>query len=147
MHLTKHLRIHNLTTIISGRVTRTRQVIRLIICGEERHAKTDLCIFEHGRRFLLLVQEDKRQANPDPQLVAKAIAAFHSNNRKREQTLGLPLLPSKVIPGITTKGTAPTFFKVPVTEELVTALMGGVYPATETIVYVHLPPSPDPKNA
>ncbi|KAJ7259548.1 hypothetical protein B0H12DRAFT_418087 [Mycena haematopus] len=49
----------------------------------------------------VLMQEDKRHAdggNPIPQLVAEAIAVFHSNNNIREQTFGLPPLPSKVIP-------------------------------------------------
>jgi hypothetical protein len=37
------------------------------------------------------------------------------------------------------KGTSPIFFKIPVTQELVTAVIGGVYPTTETIVQAHLP--------
>jgi hypothetical protein len=129
-----------------GRVIRTRKDIPLVICGENRHAKTDVCIIDDGG-ILLLVQEDKRHAvagNPVPQLVAEAIAAFHSNNVTREQTFGLPRLPSKVVPGITMKGTSPTFFKVLVTQELATAVMGGVYPTTETIVQAHLPTIPRP---
>ncbi|KAJ7701428.1 hypothetical protein B0H17DRAFT_859632, partial [Mycena rosella] len=55
----------------------------------------------------------------------------------------LPLL-SKVIPGITIKDTSPIFFKIPVTQELVTAVIGGVYPTTETIVHAHLPAIPRP---
>ncbi|KAJ7854176.1 hypothetical protein B0H14DRAFT_2756886 [Mycena olivaceomarginata] len=110
-----------------GRVIRTRKDIPLVICGENRHAKTDVCIIDDGG-ILLLVQEDKRHAvagNPVPQLVAEAIAAFHSNNVTREQTFGLPPLPSKVVPGITMKGTSPIFFKVPVSQELVMAVIGG----------------------
>ncbi|KAF7372156.1 hypothetical protein MVEN_00074700 [Mycena venus] len=129
-----------------GRVIRTRKDIPLVICGENRHAKTDVCIIDDGG-ILLLVQEDKRHAdggNPVPQLVAEAIAAFHSNNVTREQTLGLPPLPSKVVPGITMKGTSPIFFKLPISQELVSAVIGGVYPATETIVQAHLPAIPRP---
>ncbi|KAJ7870143.1 hypothetical protein B0H14DRAFT_2345757, partial [Mycena olivaceomarginata] len=129
-----------------GRVIRTRKDIPLVICGEHRHAKTDVCIIDDGG-ILLLVQEDKRHAdggNPVPQLVAEAIAAFQSNNLTRELTFGLPPLPFKVVPGITMKGTSPIFFKVPVSQELVTAVIGGVYPATETIVQAHLPAIPRP---
>ncbi|KAJ7019067.1 hypothetical protein C8F04DRAFT_1214417 [Mycena alexandri] len=129
-----------------GRILRTRKYIPLVICGENRPAKTDVCIIDDGG-ILLLVQEDKQQAeggNPVPQLVAEAITAFYSNNVNREQTLGLPPLPSKVVPGITMKGSAPIFFKVPVSKELVAAVIGGVYPATETIVYAHLPLIPRP---
>ncbi|KAJ7731820.1 hypothetical protein DFH07DRAFT_847003 [Mycena maculata] len=129
-----------------GRVSRMRLDIRFVICGEERYADTDVCVIDdHG--IILLVQEHKRREetrSPVPQLVAQAIAAFHSNNRQREQIFGLPPLPSKVVPGITMQGSAPTFFKVPVSQELVEAVMGGVYPATETIVYAHLPTIPRP---
>ncbi|KAJ7806257.1 hypothetical protein B0H14DRAFT_3091411 [Mycena olivaceomarginata] len=105
-----------------GRVIRTRKDIPLVICGENRHAKTDVCIIDDGG--ILLVQEDKRHAvagNPVPQL-----------------TFGLPPLPSKVVPGIT--------MKVPVSQELVMAVIGGVYPATETIVQAHLPVIPRPAD-
>ncbi|KAJ6576507.1 hypothetical protein DFH09DRAFT_362087 [Mycena vulgaris] len=131
-----------------GRVLRTRKDIPFVICGEHRHAKMDVCIIDDVG-ILLLVQEDKRHAdggNPVPQLVAKAIAAFHTNNVTREQTFGVPPLPSKVVPGITMKGTSPIFFKVLVSQELAMAVMGGVYPATETIVLAHLPSIPRPAD-
>ncbi|KAJ7160967.1 hypothetical protein C8R46DRAFT_955893 [Mycena filopes] len=126
-----------------GRVIRTRKNIPLVICGEKRHAKTDVCIIDDDGMLLLVVQEDKRR-NPVPQLVAEAIATFYSNNLTREQTFGVPPLPSKVVPGITMKGTSPIFFKVPVSQELVTAVIGGVYPATETVVQAHVPTIPRP---
>lgn len=131
-----------------GRVIRTRKDIPLVICGEQRHAKTDVCIVDEGS-ILLLVQEDKRHADggdPIPQLVAEAIAAFHSNNLTRTQALGLPALASKVIPGITMKGTSPIFFKIPVTLELVAAVIGGRYPNAPTIVHAHLPTIPRPAD-
>jgi hypothetical protein len=43
------------------------------------------------------------------------------------------------IPCITMSGTRPTFYLVPVTQELSTAVIGGVYPATETTVLNVLP--------
>ncbi|KAJ7759361.1 hypothetical protein DFH07DRAFT_1023649 [Mycena maculata] len=97
--------------------------------------------------YMPIGREDKGQGdtgNPVPQLVAEAIGAFHYNNKNREQMFGLPRLPSKVVPGITMQGSAPTFFKVPVSQELVEAVMEGVDPATETIVYAHLLSIPRP---
>ena len=76
-----------------------------------KHAKTDVCIMD-ASGILLLVQEDKRHldgSDPEPQLIAEAIAIFHNNNDTRVRALGLPALQSKVIPGITMKGTMPTF--------------------------------------
>ena len=55
-----------------GRVLRTRKDIPLVICGENRHAKTDVCIIDENE-ILLLVQEDKRHmdnSDPEPQLIA-----------------------------------------------------------------------------
>lgn len=54
------------------------------------------------------------------------------------------MLPSKLIPGITMKGTAPTFYKIPVTTTLVNAVATGMYPAQETVVYAHIPDIPRP---
>jgi hypothetical protein len=42
-------------------VARTRMDLPLLICGESRHAKTDVCIIDRSQNnILLLVQEDKR---------------------------------------------------------------------------------------
>ncbi|KAK2464807.1 hypothetical protein APHAL10511_003225 [Amanita phalloides] len=129
-----------------GRVARTRKDLPFWVCGEQRHAKTDVCIMD-GSDILLLVQEDKRHldgSDPEPQLIAEAIAAFYNNNNTRVRALGLPTLQNKVIPGITMKGTMPTFYKIPITTELVRAVQLGEYPAHETVVYAHLPTVPRP---
>ena len=131
-----------------GRVSRTRKDIPLLICGENRHVKTDVCIIDDNE-ILLLVQEDKRHldnSDPQPQLIVEAIAAFAANNQVRQQTLAQPPLPSKIMSGITMKGTAPTFYKIFITTELVASVAGGVYPATPTIVYAHIPTIPRPNR-
>ena len=82
------------------RLARTRVDLPLLICGEERHAKTDVCIVDRSQNDILLVQEDKRLQQLEPvnaraQLVAGAVAAFNENNAQRE-AMGLPPLVSKV---------------------------------------------------
>ena len=83
------------------RLARTRVDLSLLICGEERHAKTDVCIVDRSQNdILLLVQKDKRLQQLEPvsaraQLVADAVAAFNGNNAQRE-TMRLPPLVSKV---------------------------------------------------
>lgn len=79
--------------------------------------------------------------DPGPQLIAEAIAAFYENN-KALRPAGLPTLQSKTFAGITMVGTAPTFYKIPVTEELLTALATSQYPAQPTIVQKFFPPVP-----
>ncbi|OBZ78038.1 hypothetical protein A0H81_01843 [Grifola frondosa] len=132
-----------------GRILRTRKNLALVINGENRRAETDVCLVGEDRIVLLLVQEDKRHledSDPEPQLIAGAIAAFTANNRWRLQTLGLSPLPSKLMAGITMKGTAPIFYKINVTEELATAVGGGAFPQTPTIVYAHVPVVPRPNR-
>lgn len=131
-----------------GRTLRTRKDLLLLVCGETRHARTDVCLIDEDK-IIPLIQEDKRHLAleaPEAQLIAKAIAAFSTNNRTRLHTLGLPPLPSKGIVGITLTGTSPVFYKIGVSMELVTAVGGGGYPATPTIVYAHLPIVPRPQR-
>lgn len=128
-----------------GRDLRSRKDIPLFICGEWKHAKTDVCVMDRNG-YLLLVQEDKRHlesVDPVPQLIAEAIAAVQSNNRTRD-FLGMDPLDVKVMAGITMTGTSPTFFKIPVTLELIGAIHRGEFPATPTIVAMHRPNVPRP---
>ena len=128
------------------RMIRTRLDIPFTICGEQCHAKTDVCIVD-GHDILLLVQEDKRhkeRKDPEPQLIAEAIGAFQANNTGRMRVLGQDAIDAKAIPGIILVGSSPTFYKIPVTKELAQAVVLGRFPATPTIVYAHLPAVPRP---
>ncbi|KAJ3807985.1 hypothetical protein EV368DRAFT_44212 [Lentinula lateritia] len=128
-----------------SRMARTRADIPLWICGEQCHAETDVCIVDSDD-ILLLIEEDKRHKelkDPEPQLIAEAIAAFQMNNFRRERLLGQAPIASKVIPGITLIGSSPTFYKIPVTTELAEAVSLGEYP-TPTVVFAHLPTVPRP---
>ncbi|KAI9458609.1 hypothetical protein BJY52DRAFT_1119629 [Lactarius psammicola] len=84
----------------------------------------DVCL--HDRRstiILLVLQGDKTILNstqPEPQVVAEAIAAYQYNNDK-QQSRGLPTR-------ITIAGTRPTFYLVPVTQALSVAVGTGQYP-------------------
>jgi hypothetical protein len=40
-------------------VVRTRKNIRLLMCGQQVYAKTDVCILDADSEILLIVQEDK----------------------------------------------------------------------------------------
>ncbi|KAF8466813.1 hypothetical protein DFH94DRAFT_780270 [Russula ochroleuca] len=125
------------------RMTRTRVDIPITICGVQCHAKTDVCVVD-GHDILLLVQEDKERKDPEPQLIAEAIAAFQANNTRRTRVLGQDAIDVKVMPGITLVGSLPTFYKISVAKELAQAVALGHFPATPTIVYAHLPAVPRP---
>ncbi|KAF4618186.1 hypothetical protein D9613_011670 [Agrocybe pediades] len=128
-------------------VLRTRKDIELVICGASMHAKTDVCLLRNRSEIILLVQEDKRhlenRGDAEAQLIAKAIAAFQSNNKKRVLA-GLDPVQHSLMPGIVMIGTAPIFYKIPVTENLANAVTYGIFPQAPTIVHFHVPTIPRP---
>ena len=80
---------------------RTRKSIPYLICGEWRVTEADLCLIDYLKddAIILVVQEDKRLRSEDlpdprPQLIGKAIAAFHNDNNRR-LALGEPAVESK----------------------------------------------------
>jgi hypothetical protein len=126
------------------RVVVTHQALPLVICGMQCSAQTDVCICDEND-YLLLVQEDKRFDNPEdpePQLIAEAIAAYQRNNFVRDRVLHIPTLDEITFPGITLVGTSPTFYRIKVTAELSNAVMGGVFPASAVVVFRHTPRLP-----
>ncbi|KIM92203.1 hypothetical protein PILCRDRAFT_810217 [Piloderma croceum F 1598] len=102
-------------------------------------AKIDVCVMERsgtGAKYLLLVQEERHlpsEDDPEPQLIAEAIAAFYENNRARKAAR-LQKLQSRTFAGITMVGTAPTFYKIPVTDEIIISLATSQYPPKVTTV-------------
>ncbi|KAK0187221.1 hypothetical protein F5146DRAFT_767307 [Armillaria mellea] len=126
---------------------RTRKDIPLVICGESRRAKTDVCLLMNRSEIILLVQEDKRNmeeaGDPEAQLIAEAIATFQSNKKKRALT-GVPVRDACLIPGIVMIGTAPIFYKILATKKLADAVAFGIFPPDPTVVHRHVPSVPRP---
>ncbi|KZV66568.1 hypothetical protein PENSPDRAFT_755597 [Peniophora sp. CONT] len=123
-----------------------------IMCGQMVDVVTDLVVVKRdggNRQYLFLLQEDQRHSSKDktePQLIAKAIAAF-STNRNSSINMHREPATSHTFPGIVMVGTTPVFFKIPVTEELRAAVSEGVYPNTPTIVERLVAPLPDPSQS
>jgi hypothetical protein len=141
MHILKILDYESASGHTGDRILRTRKDIPLLMCGAWTYAKTDVCLLDE-QQIVLLVQEDKchiKTEDPNAQLIAEAIAAFQVNNRRRQMTFGHRPLDHKLIPGIAMVGTMPTFFKVPVTSQLVNAVELGEFPAQKTVVHMHIP--------
>ncbi|KAK0186722.1 hypothetical protein F5146DRAFT_935951 [Armillaria mellea] len=122
-----------------NRLARTRVDLPLLICGEYRHTRTNVCLVDCSRDdILLLAQEDS-----EAQLVAEAVAAFAQNNQSRMDA-GLPPLTEKIMPGIMMLGTTPTFYKVPVSQSLLYHIRHGTYPPELTQVTCCAVPVPRP---
>ncbi|KAJ7839498.1 hypothetical protein B0H13DRAFT_1650215 [Mycena leptocephala] len=124
----------------------THYTIPLTICGSSTTtARTAVCLLHRPATLVLLVvvthreSESESESNttivtdPHAQAVAAAIAAYQFNARTRAD-LGLEPLQRMVIPCISMAGTRPTFYLVPVTAHLSTAVATGQYPACETVV-------------
>ena len=119
-----------------GQVLSMHFKIPLRICDDEQSAQTDVCLLTRYQMTLLILQEDKMVLNssqPEPQVIAQAIAAYQYNNARRTIE-GFPTLDAMTIPCITMDGTRPTFYLVPVTQELGVAVHSGEYPQTLTRV-------------
>ena len=126
-----------------GTVLRSRYDIPFTICGESRAAKSDVCLVHLNSMILLVVQEDKTaffSKDPEPQIIAEAIATFQHNNRKRTD-LDLPQLDIMTIPCITMVGTRPFFYQIPVTQQLSSCVATGQFPSQPTVVTRCAPPA------
>ena len=128
----------------NDRVIKTREHIRLLVCGMFCDATPDVCVIDGQSKINLLVQEDKRYRRStcsaaEPQLIAEAIAAFQDRNR-RLSAAGLPLVNAAVLPGIVMIGSAPFFYKIQVTRALAGAVERGQYPVHTTYVHRMSPP-------
>ena len=122
----------------------SRHVLPLLICGQSSVAQTDIC-FVDDEDTVLLVQENKRLGStkdPEPQVIAEAIAAFETNNSKLECDLHRPPRELIAFPAMTMVGTTPMFYKVPVTSSLSKAVQTGTYPELETRVLRYTPSLP-----
>ena len=134
------------TSRLHKRIVRTRKRIQILIAGELKDSVIDLCLIDETNNMLLVIQEDKRAIDkhaPDPcaQLIAAAIATVHDRDARR-RPLGLAPVTSKVIPAIIMSNSAPTFYKIPVTAALTSAISSGEFPQHETIISVHIPQVP-----
>ena len=127
-----------------GTIFRTRYDIPFTIFGDGRRvARSDVCLVHLNSMILLVVQKDKTpysSCDPEPQIIAEAIATFRHNNRKRADR-GLPQLDAMTIPCITMVGTRPFFYQIPVTQQLSDAVATGQFPSQPTVVRRCAPPA------
>jgi hypothetical protein len=121
-------------------VLRTRHALPLWICHSKASAQTNVSLVQpQAEGNILLLQENKTGTSdhdPEPQLIAEAIAAFQFNDAIRARR-GLPPLPLMTFPCIVMVGSNLSFYTVPVTRDLSEAVRDGRYPILLTIVRKH----------
>ncbi|PBK77694.1 hypothetical protein ARMSODRAFT_946550 [Armillaria solidipes] len=104
-------------------LVRTRNNLRLLTCGEFVYAKTDVCLLDLESRGQITYQSHGSRF----QLIAKAIAAFQKNNKRRAR-LFLDPLPAQTI--LVSPWLAPSrsSYKIAVTSELDHCIRHGQCP-------------------
>ncbi len=128
-----------------NRIVFIRYASPFLICGGNSVAQTDVCIMDDNNEIQLLLQVDKRSTgmkDPEPQVIAEAIATFALNNRNRECDLHLPPRNSIMFPCLTLVGTSPIFYKITVTAALSKAVQTGTFPEIQTRVLRYIPVLP-----
>ncbi|KAF5353928.1 hypothetical protein D9756_007094 [Leucocoprinus leucothites] len=132
------------------RIARTRMEIPILICGEWKVAKTDVCLVDRlTNQILMIVLEDRRHdprepSDPLPHLVAAAIAAFDHNNGQLTIEGEEYVTASGPILGIILSGTTPTFYRLHISNDLVRHVRHGLYPLEPTTVHFLVPDLPRP---
>jgi hypothetical protein len=137
---------------VRGTMLRTRfdlelDGISLSICDDSCEAEMHVALVHSlSHMILMFVHLEKctsvyDEDHPEPQLVAKAIAAFQRNNERRKGR-ALEPLDKMTIPCIAIVGTRPFFYKVPVTQQLSSGVELGTYPPQPTVVTRCAPPFP-----
>jgi hypothetical protein len=119
-----------------NRTVATNFTMSLNMCHSQKHAETNVCILDGETGMVLCLVENKtkwNKANPEPQLIAEAIAAFEHNNFQRALH-GRPCLGSMTIPAIAMRNSCPTFYLIPVSMHLSNAVSIGKRPSHQTRV-------------
>ena len=135
--------------VAKRRQTTLRPNLRYL-ASQGRPPVLDICLrddLDSGAIILVVkVHKHTREFDPEPRLISDAIAAFHNDNIRRMKDLGTDPIASKVMPGIVMDGSMPTFYKIPVTPELVRAVESGKRPEQETVLYACRPEVPRPEQ-
>jgi hypothetical protein len=126
-----------------NRITFIRRALPIVISGVPYIAQADLCVMDVDNQILLILQHTSLSSlkDPEPQIVAKAIAAYEANNEVRLSYLNLPPLPHITFPAISMIGTKFIFYKITVSDALSVAVQRGRYsPTTKVFRYIPVLP-------
>ncbi|KAF9483571.1 hypothetical protein BDN70DRAFT_291086 [Pholiota conissans] len=125
-----------------------RQTLPFLNGGQTMDVRVDAHLFrtdaDANKKIVLVVHEDMSEGadpNSSARLFAEAVAAFQYNNAQRRM-VGFSELDKQVIIGIIMVLTSPSFFKIPITQELVRGIESGQPTSTPTTVIGFVPEVP-----
>ena len=128
------------------RIIFIRRALPIVISGVPYITQADVCVMDEFSQVLLILQDDKLSPDPEPQIVARAIAAYGVNNKIRVTSLNRPPLPVITFPAISMVGTKLIFYKITVTDRLSAAVQRGRREVVDTASRVvrYIPELPRP---
>jgi hypothetical protein len=121
-------------------LVRTERSVSFVTSGEHRdvHIGTTISDIDGDIALFLHKNDTHDTRDPEPQIIAKAIAIFQENskiiNRKYEE----PLTSATILCITMVKG-FPKFYSIPVLEELSKCVQRSQYPTHSTVVRVCIP--------
>jgi hypothetical protein len=126
------------------RITYIRRALPIVFAGVSYITQADVCVMDGDNQILLILQDTLLPSlkDPEPQIVAKAIAAYEANKEVRASSLNLPPFPTITFPAISMIGTKFIFYKIPVTGGLSASVRRGVY-GGENTVFRYIPVLPE----
>jgi len=124
-----------------GRIIFFQRTIPFLTCGVDSVAEPDFCLLKDSTILLMVLHRRSPLDDPEPPIIAAAIAAYTENNKHRPH-YGYTPLPAITFPAITLTDTNFIFYKITVTDELSRAVALGIYPATKTEVIRYVPVLP-----
>ena len=111
------------------RIIFIRRELPIVVSGVLYTTQADVCVMDDNYQILLILHDELIPSfkDPEPQIVAKAIAAYQANNKVRATSLNLPTLPTTSItfPVISMIGTKLIFYKITITNQLYSAVLHG----------------------
>ncbi|TFK69929.1 hypothetical protein BDN72DRAFT_839680 [Pluteus cervinus] len=131
-----------------GRLLTGRREITLPMCGKTIKVVPAITIAGDDGCDLVARAVKLRQdtstgtVDSEPRLIAEAIAAFFEF-QEGHRRIGNKVPNHREIPGIIMKGTAPVFYRIPITDDLVRSIGDGTYPDQPTTIHRLLSPVQD----
>ena len=126
------------------RIIFIRHELPIVISGVHSTTQADVCVMDDDNQVLLILQDKLLPGlkDPEPQVIAKAIAAYEANNRVRVTSLNLSPLSTIIFPVISMIGVNIIFYKITVTTQLSICVQIGAQAPMETQVLRYIPVLP-----
>ena len=126
------------------RIIFIRRALPIVVSGVLYTTLANVCVMDANNQILLILQNELVPSlkDPEPQIVAKAIAAYKENNKVRVNSLNLPPLSAITFPAISMIGTKLIFYKITITNHLSGFVPHGEVPGAETRLLRYIPELP-----